>query len=89
MKRRRRTPLFKPSDLAVEKSVATELTADSPRPRSTRYSSMKLPHERDESTSTPGTPRKVTEQAARDVDAGQADTDRYGETGERFDRAKP
>ena len=85
MKRRRHLPARRPK-LGVEADVATGVAADIARPRRKRYSNLKLPHERDESTHRPGTPSKMTEQAAQDVESGKRDTDCYGATGEQFDR---
>jgi len=87
MKRRRRlSGRGKPPALVVEKDVATGVVARTlPRPAQ-RYSRLALPHERDEGPHRPGPPNAVTEQAARDLDEGQVDTDRYTETGKRFDR---
>lgn len=87
MKRRRRLLVPKaPPDLRVEEDVATGVAASTARPRAKRYSGMKLPHERDESTHRPAGPSRVTEQAAEDVETGKVDTDCYGAVGERFDR---
>ena len=72
--------------MQVEKDVATGVVADTVRRRTKRYSRMKLPHERDESTHGPAKPTAVTEQAAQDVEQGRVDTDRYGEAGRHFER---
>jgi hypothetical protein len=89
VKRRRRLLAGKgPTNLRVERDVATDLTAGTARPSGRRYSNLKMPHERDESTHVPDEPRDVTEQAARDVESGKRDTDCYGATGERFDETK-
>ncbi len=86
MKRRRRQFAANgPTNLRVERDVATDLTAPTARPPERRYSNLKMPHERDESTQVPDEPRDVTEQAARDVETGKRDTDCYGATGEHFD----
>jgi hypothetical protein len=75
------------SDLGVAADVATDTSAESSRPRrGNRYSRMKLPHERDESTHAPQPPNPVMEQAARDVEQGKTDTDCYEATGPRYDR---
>ena len=87
-RKRRLSPSKQPSDLQVEKDVATGLAARTAQPRAKRYSAMKLPHERDESTHRPGNPKEVTEQAAKNIEQGKVDTDRYGEAGEAFDRKR-
>ena len=38
---------------------------------------LELPHERDETTESPGAAQPVIKQAARDVGAGLIDTDNY------------
>lgn len=86
MKRSRRSRFGKPTDLRVERDVATGVTSRTARAPARRYSNLKMPHERDESTHAPNAPRDVTEQAARDVESGKRDTDCYGAAGERFDR---
>ena len=87
MKRRRRaSTTTRPSQLRIQQVVATDGAADTSRLRSRRYSSMKLPHERDESTHRPPMPNAVIDQGARDVEAGKVDTDCYGAVGRRFDR---
>ena len=88
MKRRRRIPQKRPSNLHVEADVATGTTAPRSRARSGRHSTMKLPHERDEDAQAPRTPNPVTKQGARDVEQGKVDTDCYGAAGERFDRTR-
>ncbi len=85
MKRRRRLHAKLPSDLRVEADVATATVADGALPRSRRYSRMKLPHERDESTHRPARPDGVTEQAAQDIEQGKVDTDCYGAAGPNYD----
>ena len=86
MKRSRRR-VRPASDLGVAADVATDTSAESGRPRrGNRYSRMKLPHERDESTHAPQPPNPVMEQAARDVEQGKIDTDCYEATGPRYDR---
>ena len=87
MKRKRRHPPSKgPSHLVVEKDLATDVAARTTRPSEKRYSHLGMPHERDESTDTPGEPNEVTKQAARDIEQGKLETDCYGATGGRFDR---
>ena len=89
MKRKRRaSPGDGPTHLRIERDVATGVTAHTARPPARRYSNLKMPHERDESTHTPDAPRDVTEQAARDIETGKRDTDCYGATGENFDGDK-
>jgi hypothetical protein len=89
MKRKRRaSPGDGPTHLRVERDVATGVTARTARPPARRYSNLKMPHERDETTHTPDAPRDVTEQAARDIETGKRDTDCYGATGEHFDGDK-
>lgn len=86
MKRKRRLPVAKPlSGLRVEKDVATGVAARTARP-GRRYSNLKLPHERDESTHRPGKPDAVTRQAAQDLQEGKVDTDCYGTTAAHFER---
>jgi hypothetical protein len=52
------------------KQPVTACRAPLPRP------TLKLPHERDESVGAAGqAPRRVIEQARRDLEAGQVDTD--------------
>jgi hypothetical protein len=86
VKRSRRRP--RPhSDLGVAADVATDTSAESGRPRrGNRYTTMKLPHERDESAHTPQPPNPVTTQGARDVEQGKTDTDCYDAVGARYDR---
>lgn len=88
MKRSRRLRRAKPAaDLGLAADVATDTSAKTARPpRANRYARMKLPHERDESTHSPGAPNPVTMQGMRDVDAGKTDTDCYAATGPRYDR---
>jgi hypothetical protein len=87
MKRRPRLPARgKAPALVVEKDAATGAVARTARRPAKRYSRLALPHERDEGPHRPGPPTAITEQAARDLDEGQVDTDRYTETGKRFDR---
>lgn len=87
MKRRRRaSTTTRPSQTRIEQVVATDGAADTSRRRSKRYSTMKLPHERDESTHRPQMPNAVIDQGARDVEGGMVDTDCYGGVGRRFDR---
>ena len=87
MKRRRRpSARGRPPALVVEKDVATGVVARTARRPAIRYARLALPHERDEGPHRPGTPDAIIEQAARDLDDGQVDTDRYAETGRRFDR---
>jgi hypothetical protein len=87
MKRKqRRLPSKKPTDLMVERDLATDVAARTVRPPGKRYSRLKMPHERDESTDAPGKPNPVTEQAAQDIEQGKVETDCYGATGGRFDR---
>ena len=74
-----------PSELRVEKDVATGVAAAA-RPPGKRYSKLKLPHERDESTHRPGKPDAVTQQAAQDLQQGKVDTDCYGTTAAHFER---
>ena len=88
MKRRRHLGRTKPpSDLGLAADVATDTAAKSARPpRANRYARMKLPHERDESTQQPGTPKPVTRQGARDLEQGKTDTDCYDAAGPRYER---
>ena len=85
MKRRRRLPLRKHRDLRVEADDSTGILANAQQPGRKRYTRMRLPHERDESTHRPGEPNRVTKRAAKDLENGQEDTDCYGAVGERFD----
>jgi hypothetical protein len=85
-KRNPRTPP-KPSDLVVERDVASDVAARAARPPEKRYSNLKMPHERDESTHAPAAPSAVTEQAADDIESGKRETDCYGTAGENFDRS--
>jgi hypothetical protein len=87
VKRRQRLHVPKArGNLRVEADTATGATASAARPRASRYSGMKLPHERDESTHRPANPNPLTEQAAKDIEAGSLDTDCYGAVGGQFDR---
>jgi hypothetical protein len=86
MKRRRRLSLRKKPDLRVEEDDSTGVLANASQPGRKRYTRMRLPHERDESTHRPGPPNRVTTRAAKDLASGQQDTDRYGAVGEDFDR---
>lgn len=86
MKRRRRTPLAKGRELRVEADDSTGILGNASQPGRKRYTRMRLPHERDESTHRPGEPAPVTKRAAKDLEDGQEDTDCYGAVGERFDR---
>jgi hypothetical protein len=86
MKRKRHLRASKrPMDLGVERDVATDVAAGAVRPPPKRYTNLKLPHERDESTARPAEPNPVTEQAADDIEAGKQETDCYNATGRRFD----
>ena len=86
MKRKRQRPIGKPpTNLGVERDVATGTTARTSRSPPRRYSNLKMPHERDESTDRPGEPNDVTEQALDDIESGKQETDCYGATGGRFD----
>ncbi|HKU85018.1 MAG TPA: hypothetical protein VJV77_01635 [Casimicrobiaceae bacterium] len=86
MKRRRRLPPPKGPELRVEADDSTGVLGNALQPARKRYTRMRLPHERDESTHRPGAPNKVTKRAAKDLEDGQQDTDCYGAVGERFDR---
>lgn len=86
MKRRRRMPPPKEPELRVEADDSTGILGNASQPRRKRYTHMKLPHERDESTHAPVSPVPVIDQGAQDVEAGRVDTDCYGAVGERFDR---
>ena len=87
MKRKRRLPASKkPAELVVEQDVATEVTARTVRSPAKRYSNLKMPHERDESTHASAKPSAIVEQAAQDLGQGKVETDCYTATGERFDR---
>lgn len=83
---RRRLSVKPPGDLGVERDVATGTTAATSRSRRRRYSNMKMPHERDESTNVPKEPNDVTKQALDDLESGKQETDCYGAAGGRFDR---
>jgi len=83
---RRRVPGRPPTDLGVERDVATGTTARTSRSPSKRYSNLKMPHERDESTHHPAPPNDITEQALEDIESGKQETDCYGATGGRFDK---
>jgi len=53
-----------------------------PRLARDENSEPRLPHEHDESSdSQAGGPREVIEQARRDIESGQQDTDRHGARG--------
>jgi hypothetical protein len=86
MRRRRRLSQHRKPDLRVEEDDSTGVLANPSQPGNKRYTRMRLPHERDESTHRPGTPNRVTTRAAKDLEDGQQDTDRYGAVGEDFDR---
>ena len=86
MKQRRRVPRPKQTDLRVEADDSTGILGNASQPGRKRYTRMRLPHERDESTHRPGEPNNVTKRAAKDLANGQEDTDCYGAVGERFDR---
>ena len=87
MKRRRRLPAGKqPTDLQVERDVATGTTAPATRSPARRYSNLAMPHERDERTHPPTEPNPVTEQALEDIEAGRKETDLYGAAGGNFDK---
>ena len=86
MRRRRRLSPRKKPDLRVEEDDSTGVLANPSQPGSKRYTRMRLPHERDESTHRPGEPNRVTKRAAKDLENGQEDTDCYGAVGENFDR---
>ena len=86
MKRKRPATPRQPPDMRVEKDVSTGLAARTARPSDQRYSKLKMPHERDESTHAPARPNEVTEQAARDIEQGRKETDCYGAAGANFDR---
>jgi hypothetical protein len=87
MKRRRRHPAAKrPTDLQVERDVATGTTARTTRSPRRRYSNLAMPHERDERTHRPADPNPVTEQALDDIEAGRKETDCYGAAGGNFDK---
>lgn len=89
MKHRRHRPTAtRPSQLRIEQVIATDTAADTARPPRRRYSTLKLPHERDESTHRPEKPNAMIDQGARDVEAGRLDTDCYGAVGSRFDRRR-
>jgi hypothetical protein len=85
MKRRRRLSVGTRPDLRVEEDDSTGIVANAEQPQRKRYTRMRLPHERDESTHRPGEPNRVTKRAAKDLETGQQDTDCYGAVGERFD----
>jgi hypothetical protein len=75
-----------PNDLGVERDVATGTDAATSRSRVRRYSNLRMPHERDESTHAPREPDDVTKQALEDIESGKQETDCYGAAGGRFDR---
>ena len=86
MKRPRKLLPPKGPDLRIEADDSTGILGNASQPGRKRYTRMRLPHERDESTHRPGEPGTVTKRAAKDLEAGQEDTDCYGAVGERFDR---
>jgi hypothetical protein len=85
MRRRRKRSIPKGPDLRVEADDSTGVLGNASQPARKRYTRMRLPHERDESTHRPGEPGPVTKRAAKDLEDGQQDTDCYGAVGERFD----
>ena len=85
MRRRRKLSIPKGPGLRVEADDSTGVLGNAVRPGGKRYTRMRLPHERDESTHRPGEPGPVTKRAAKDLEDGQEDTDCYGAVGERFD----
>ena len=85
MRRRRKRSIPKGPDLRVEADDSTGVLGNASQPARKRYTRMRLPHERDESTHRPGEPGPVTKRAAKDLEDGQHDTDCYGAVGERFD----
>ncbi len=86
MRRRRRLRLPKGPALRVEADDSIGILGNASQPGRKRYTRMRLPHERDQTTHRPGEPTRVTKRAAKDLEAGQEDTDCYGAVGERFDR---
>ena len=85
MRRRRKRSIPKGPDLRVEADDSTGVLGNASQPARKRYTRMRLPHERDESTHRPGEPDPVTKRAAKDLEDGRQDTDCYGAVGERFD----
>ena len=83
--RRRKRSIPKEPDLRVEADDSTGVLGNALQPGRKRYTRMRLPHERDESTHRPAEPGPVTKRAAKDLEDGQQDTDCYGAVGERFD----
>jgi len=83
--RRRKRSIPKRPDLRVEADDSTGVLGNALQPGRKRYTRMRLPHERDESTHRPAEPGPVTKRAAKDLEDGQQDTDCYGAVGERFD----
>jgi len=83
--RRRKRSIPKRPDLRVEADDSTGVLGNALQPGRKRYTRMRLPHERDESTHRPAQPGPVTKRAAKDLEDGQQDTDCYGAVGERFD----
>ena len=86
MKRRQTQPPPRGPELRVEADDSTGVLGNASQPGRKRYTRMRLPHERDQSTHRPGEPGRVTKRAAKDLEDGQEDTDCYGAVGERFDR---
>jgi|RhiMethySRZTD1v2_1073278.scaffolds.fasta_scaffold359117_2 hypothetical protein len=86
MRRRRKLSIPKGPELRVEADDSTGVLGNTAQPAGKRYTRMRLPHERDQSTHRPGEPGRVTKRAAKDLENGQEDTDCYGAVGERFDR---
>ena len=87
MRRQRRRPAARrPTELQVERDVATGTTARTTRSPPRRYSNLAMPHERDERTHHPAGPNPVTEQALDDIEAGRQETDCYGAAGGNFDK---
>jgi hypothetical protein len=87
MRRRRRLSIPKGPELRVEADDSIGVLGNASQHGRKRYTRMRLPHERDESTHRPGEPGPVTKRAAKDLEDGQEDTDCYGAVGERFDRS--
>ena len=85
MRRRRKLSIPKGPELRVEADDSTGVLGNASQPGRKRYTRMRLPHERDQSTHRPGEPDRVTKRAAKDLEDGQEDTDCYGAVGERFD----
>jgi len=84
--KRRRPAAKRPTDLQVERDVATGTAARTTRAPRPRYSNLAMPHERDERTHRPPDPNPVTEQALDDIEAGRKETDCYGAAGGNFDK---